>query len=98
MTETPDEAAQAQEAARFPPDACICRPPSHSGHYSYCPLNAFGLETPQTWYILACRQCGNPGRPLPVPFTSPAERGRWAAGHTRATGHDQWIVIDHAAP
>lgn len=27
----------------FPPPGCTCRPPSHSGHYSYCPLNAFGL-------------------------------------------------------
>ena len=44
------------------------------------------------WYVLVCRQCGSGD--LPMPFSSPAERGKWAAGHTRATGHDQWLVFD----
>ena len=32
--------------------------------------------------------------PLPMPFESPAERGKWAAAHTAGTGHDSWFVID----
>lgn len=35
----------------FLPPGCACKPPSHSGHYSYCPLNAFGPlgEGPPTY-------------------------------------------------
>lgn len=44
------------------------------------------------FYVLACRQCGNGD--LMMPFSSPAERGRWASEHTRATGHDRWFVKD----
>ena len=44
------------------------------------------------FYMLACLECGNPERPLPMPFDSPAERGKWASAHTRATGHDRWRV------
>lgn len=51
------------------------------------------------FFILACRQCGNPERPpLPMPFGSPAERGKWASEHTAATGHDQWVVLDQPEP
>jgi hypothetical protein len=46
------------------------------------------------FYLLACRECGDPDRPLPMPFGSPAERGKWASEHTRATGHERWIVLD----
>jgi len=46
----------------------------------------------ETFYVLVCRQCGNGN--LAMPFTSAAERGKWAAGHTRATGHDHWFVTD----
>jgi hypothetical protein len=43
------------------------------------------------YYVLVCRDC----QPLlPMPFPSAAERGRWAAEHTRASGHDNWFVID----
>jgi hypothetical protein len=28
---------------QFPPAGCVCKPPSHSGHYSYCPLNPLGV-------------------------------------------------------
>lgn len=28
----------------FPPDGCTCDPPSHSGHYSYCPLAALLVD------------------------------------------------------
>ena len=48
----------------------------------------------KVFYVLVCRLCGDPKRPLPMPFESPAERGRWAAAHTAATGHDSWFVID----
>jgi hypothetical protein len=47
-------------------------------------------------YLLVCRLCGDPARPLPVPFSSPQARGRWAAGHTDATGHNSWLVLDQA--
>ena len=48
------------------------------------------------FYVLVCRLCGDPAKPLPMPFESPAERGKWAAAHTAATGHDSWFVIDQA--
>jgi hypothetical protein len=48
----------------------------------------------QTFYLLACRECGDPDHPLIMPFGSPAERGKWAAEHTRGTGHDRWWVKD----
>lgn len=51
-------------------------------------------ETAHTFYLLVCRDCGDPDRPLPIPFESPAARGKWASEHTRATGHDRWIVKD----
>ena len=44
------------------------------------------------FYMIACRECGDPERPLPMPFGSQAERGKWAAAHTRGTGHDRWLV------
>lgn len=50
-----------------------------------------------TGIVLACLECGDPEHPLPMPFASPAERGRWASEHTRATGHDRWVVEDQPA-
>ena len=44
-----------------------------------------------TFYVLTCRECSPV---LPMPFASAAERGKWAAEHTRATGHDRWFVTD----
>jgi hypothetical protein len=52
----------------------------------------------RTFYLLVCRQCGDPERSLPIPFDSPAERGKWAAEHTSGTGHDRWIVRDEQGP
>ena len=46
----------------------------------------------ETFYVLVCRDCGNGD--LPMPFSSPAERGKWAAEHTRRTGHDRWFVTE----
>jgi hypothetical protein len=44
-----------------------------------------------TFYVLICLDC----EPIaPMPFPTPEERGRWAAEHTRATGHDRWEVHD----
>ena len=51
-------------------------------------------EPVKVFYVLVCRECGDPDRPLPMPFESAEARGRWAAGHTRGTGHDRWFVID----
>lgn len=44
-------------------------------------------------YVLICRECSPE---LPIPFPTPAERGRWAAAHTAGAGHDTWLVIDIA--
>jgi hypothetical protein len=46
----------------------------------------------QFWYVLVCRDCGSGD--LPMPFSSPADRGKWASEHIRATGHDNWFVLD----
>lgn len=32
---------------------------------------------------------------MPIPFQTPQERGKWAAEHTKGTGHDSWIVLEH---
>jgi hypothetical protein len=56
-----------------------------------------GPEPAGTFYVIVCRLCGDPDRPLPMPFNSPAERGKWAAGHTAGTGHDRWFVLDQPA-
>jgi len=49
-------------------------------------------ETTGMFFLLVCRECGNGD--LVMPFDSPAERGKWAAGHTRGTGHDRWFVTE----
>lgn len=46
------------------------------------------------FYILICRECGDGENALPMPFESAEARGKWAAEHTRGTGHDRWFVID----
>lgn len=46
------------------------------------------------WYLLVCRECDQNERLLPQPFSSAADRGHWAAEHTRLTGHDRWLVLD----
>ena len=49
----------------------------------------------ETFYLLICRDCTTGGaRPLPIPFGSPEERGRYAAEHREGTGHDNWWVHD----
>lgn len=48
--------------------------------------------TTRMFYLLICRNCGNGD--LVMPFDSPAERGKWASGHTGATGHDRWFVTE----
>lgn len=44
------------------------------------------------FYLLICRECGDGD--LVMPFDSPAERGKWAMGHTRGTGHCRWFVTE----
>lgn len=46
-----------------------------------------------SWYVLFCRECDGDD-PLPIPFESAEARGRWASEHTKATGHDRWLVLD----
>lgn len=43
------------------------------------------------WYVLFCRHCDED---TPIPFESPEARGKWAAEHTKGTGHQWWIVVD----
>ncbi|TCO57150.1 hypothetical protein [Actinocrispum wychmicini] len=43
-------------------------------------------------YLLVCRACGTGD--LIMPFGSAGERGKWAAAHTRGTGHESWFVRD----
>lgn len=45
------------------------------------------------WYILICREC-DPELTTPMPFASASERGNWASTHTKATGHERWLVDD----
>lgn len=47
----------------------------------------------ELWYVLVCRVC-SPNLNLPIPFKSAEDRGKWAAVHTRGTGHNSWLVID----
>jgi hypothetical protein len=44
------------------------------------------------WYLLICRECGDGD--IILPFGSAEDRGKWAAEHTRGTGHDTWWVKD----
>jgi hypothetical protein len=44
-----------------------------------------------TW-LLVCHRCGNGD--LEMPFDSAEARGKWAAAHTRGTGHDSWWAPD----
>lgn len=46
----------------------------------------------RTFYLLVCRACGDGD--LTLPFGSAEERGKWAAAHTKGTGHDVWRVWD----
>ena len=49
-------------------------------------------------HLLLCRECGDPDHPLIMPFATAVERGKWAAEHTQATGHDHWWVYDSPKP
>lgn len=48
------------------------------------------------FYLLWCKVC-EPEQEAnnAIPFESPAARGKWAAAHAKALGHDSWLVIDH---
>lgn len=71
----------------------------HPRHPLYMPANApladvtdvlyIGHPAGDVFYLLACLVCDPP---LPMPFSSEAERGKWAATHTRGTGHSRWHV------
>jgi hypothetical protein len=52
-------------------------------------------EEGAVFYLLACRECGNGD--LVMPFSGQEERGKWAAAHTRGTGHNHWLVTDTRA-
>jgi len=64
----------------------ICRPAFGNGLCEVLP------GTFDTFWMLACLECGDPERPLPMPFGDQAERGKWASEHTKATGHETWRV------
>jgi hypothetical protein len=46
------------------------------------------------FYLLVCLECSDLDRPLVMPFDSAEARGKWAAAHTKGTGHDRWYVED----
>lgn len=48
-----------------------------------------------TWFVIICRLCSPDYVNNVIPFESAEARGKWAAEHTRGTGHDSWIVLDH---
>ena len=52
-------------------------------------------EEGAVFYLLVCRECGNGD--LVMPFSGQEERGKWAAAHTRGTGHNHWLVTDTRA-
>ena len=48
-------------------------------------------------YVLLCRDCeaaGDLRGEIPIPFGSAEARGKWAAAHRDATGHNRWWVKD----
>jgi len=49
------------------------------------------LKMADIWYLLLCRECATN---IPMIFGSASERGKWAAAHTKGTGHDKWVVLD----
>jgi hypothetical protein len=46
------------------------------------------------FYLLVCLECGEGDDALIMPFDNAEARGKWAAVHTRETGHDRWYVED----
>lgn len=48
----------------------------------------------KTFYLLVCRECGDSEDALVMPFESAQARGKWAAEHTKGTGHARWWVKD----
>jgi hypothetical protein len=47
------------------------------------------------FYVIRCLVCDEAaGQPLDMPFGSARERGQWATAHTKATGHERWLVVD----
>jgi hypothetical protein len=53
------------------------------------------MSDPETFFLLNCLECDEAsGRALEIPFGSPADRGKWAAAHTKGTGHQRWRVLD----
>ncbi|MFJ5984354.1 DUF6221 family protein [Lentzea sp. NPDC092896] len=52
------------------------------------------LDADGRLFLLVCRECDVDE---PIPFSSAEERGKWAAGHRDATGHDSWWSHDHTS-
>lgn len=48
-------------------------------------------DKPERTYLLLCLLCEPP---LPMPFGSAEERGKWAAAHRDGAGHDRWCTWD----
>ena len=49
------------------------------------------------FYLLFCRDCDAHAGAQVIPFSTAAERGKWAAAHTRGTGHTTWWLEDQRA-
>lgn len=74
---------RARELARFTP-----------GTIRYAIGGMMSTVSTETFYLLACHECASSESPLIMPFGTPADRGKWAAVHMRATGHNRWWVKD----
>lgn len=45
--------------------------------------------------IIVCRTCSTTADMVAlIPFSDYAARGKWAAAHTKGTGHDSWLCLD----
>jgi hypothetical protein len=77
-----EKAASPERAALYVQERLGTVPPPLAAHLS------------RLYYLLVCRECGDPDQSLAMPFDSAAARGEWASGHTAATGHDRWFATE----
>lgn len=56
-------------------------------------LSQRGADVTDERCMLVCRKC-DPTGDRPIPFADRTARGRWAALHTKGTGHADWYCVD----
>lgn len=47
----------------------------------------FGHADVKVFHLAICGTCGDPDKPLPMPFATNDERDQWTTQHTAGTGH-----------